>query len=1060
MKITELQIERFGVWNDLHLRFDDASLSVIYGPNEAGKTTLLRFIRGVLYGFKHDAVGPTGIEPARVRGPWKGILGIEQYGEHYQIHRVSQPHSRGFITIQGNHSERTHEELLREWLCGLDETLFEHIYAIGLHELHLLTTLQDEEVAQQLFGTSLGPEGRQLLAVGERLRAVQGQLCDGESGQGTLLKAWEQFAQLDAELQRIGDCRQQYTDLAARREHLDRKIENMKGRQVGLKEQERGHRFLELVWKPWNKVYELEEELADIPDVDGFPENGLVQLRQIEQELQTARSNRRRLREELDELRNELGECKTDDTIRTHVFTVRTLCMLRPWIAETETQLTEDRGQLASVESRLRELQAAGDQRRQPWEQPVDVSDNARWKLSEAADRYRTAVSRWKRAKRRYRHLAAACQQRMQESAEELRQARIESLDDALAAAYQHRSDLHELSAFRQQERDLNQHVARLRRQLDQLEETLELPGWITPVLATFGVTGLLLVVGGIVVGVLASALVGAVYALAGFTCLGIMGGLKKSVRGQFDDSLEELTDELQLHEMQLRETRQQMSRKLQQIRRACGVESSATSIQHSAGDVTKDPELLDEEIAALTALLEARIERLEDLLTGDREIQRRRRQLSSMRQSFPPKQKSVVLARQQWCAALREAGLPETVRVNEALDVWRRLANFGELQQRYDALSAEIERRSRPLRHFHQTVETLRQELSPHATGASLLQLLDDWELRLVEFDEHTTRRRELIRELRQRQRAIRRCQRTYEKLKWKQSALLIAGGAESVEDFEQRHYWAELKQELTEELDAARRELAEVGQTEPHLALVEDDLLAFNAQKNADCLEVLNQELADLDRDLQAALVELGEVGGELERLRSDERPSQLLFEREQAAYRLKQEAEKLLAVQWTARLLGDVRQQFQREEQPEVLASASRFLERLTEGRHRHIWAPLGEQRLCVDDERGNSFHVEQLSNGAREQLFLAVRLALVEHFTARGVKLPLVLDDVIVNFDRQRTDSALGVLTDFAARGQQIVLLTCHSHIADELQHRGIMPIRLPAHDLTQQERQAG
>ena len=47
MKITSLRIERFGVWEDLNLPKISRGLNVFFGPNEAGKTTLMQFIRPV-----------------------------------------------------------------------------------------------------------------------------------------------------------------------------------------------------------------------------------------------------------------------------------------------------------------------------------------------------------------------------------------------------------------------------------------------------------------------------------------------------------------------------------------------------------------------------------------------------------------------------------------------------------------------------------------------------------------------------------------------------------------------------------------------------------------------------------------------------------------------------------------------------------------------------------------------------------------------------------------------------------------------------------------------------
>ena len=52
MRIRELDIESFGVFRDRQMRFDPG-LQIIYGPNEAGKTTLLQLIRQLLFGFPH-----------------------------------------------------------------------------------------------------------------------------------------------------------------------------------------------------------------------------------------------------------------------------------------------------------------------------------------------------------------------------------------------------------------------------------------------------------------------------------------------------------------------------------------------------------------------------------------------------------------------------------------------------------------------------------------------------------------------------------------------------------------------------------------------------------------------------------------------------------------------------------------------------------------------------------------------------------------------------------------------------------------------------------------------
>jgi hypothetical protein len=125
--------------------------------------------------------------------------------------------------------------------------------------------------------------------------------------------------------------------------------------------------------------------------------------------------------------------------------------------------------------------------------------------------------------------------------------------------------------------------------------------------------------------------------------------------------------------------------------------------------------------------------------------------------------------------------------------------------------------------------------------------------------------------------------------------------------------------------------------------------------------------------------------------------------------------------------------IRTTYEQHRQPETLQEASGYLDRLTQGRYRRVWTPLGEHALRVDDAEGHSLPVEVLSRGTREQLFLSLRLALVSSYARRGAPLPLVLDDVLVNFDSERAKAAAGVLRDFAATGHQLLVLTCHEHI---------------------------
>jgi hypothetical protein len=117
--------------------------------------------------------------------------------------------------------------------------------------------------------------------------------------------------------------------------------------------------------------------------------------------------------------------------------------------------------------------------------------------------------------------------------------------------------------------------------------------------------------------------------------------------------------------------------------------------------------------------------------------------------------------------------------------------------------------------------------------------------------------------------------------------------------------------------------------------------------------------------------------------------------------------------------------------------VLRDASHWLARLTDGRHTAITTTIDEARLEVHDRDGSVWKPERLSRGTREQVFLALRLALVRDLQRHGVPLPLVMDDALVNFDDERARAAARVLVEFVSDHpgeRQMLVFTCHAHVA--------------------------
>lgn len=138
MKLLSLHIEGFGKFHNQDISFTDG-LNVVYGKNEAGKSTLHTFIRGMLFGIergrgrasKNDTY--TKYEPWTGGGAYEGLLRLESEGQVFRIERRFQKGNKSLSIINetlGREEEAT-AALWDRLRCGLSETAYDNTISIG-----------------------------------------------------------------------------------------------------------------------------------------------------------------------------------------------------------------------------------------------------------------------------------------------------------------------------------------------------------------------------------------------------------------------------------------------------------------------------------------------------------------------------------------------------------------------------------------------------------------------------------------------------------------------------------------------------------------------------------------------------------------------------------------------------------------------------------------------------------------------------------------------------------------------------------------------------------------
>ena len=194
------------------------------------------------------------------------------------------------------------------------------------------------------------------------------------------------------------------------------------------------------------------------------------------------------------------------------------------------------------------------------------------------------------------------------------------------------------------------------------------------------------------------------------------------------------------------------------------------------------------------------------------------------------------------------------------------------------------------------------------------------------------------------------------------------------------------------------------------------------------------MQERVQYIDAQLRDRFEKRGQLAEQLKAASEDRRMGEKQIELRTLRKELDEAVGRWRILATAGRVLDSIKDVYESERQPETLQEASGYLQRMTEGRYIRVWTPLGREELLVDDASGNPLPVEALSRGTREQLFLSLRLALVSSYGRRGAPLPLILDDVLVNFDAHRAKAAAEVLRDFAKAGHQVLVFTCHDHIA--------------------------
>ena len=459
--------------------------------------------------------------------------------------------------------------------------------------------------------------------------------------------------------------------------------------------------------------------------------------------------------------------------------------------------------------------------------------------------------------------------------------------------------------------------------------------------------------------------------------------------------------------------------------------------------------------IMVVADILVDQFELVRRLIAQKNDVVRRLQQQEQNVQATVQKQQSaaemLAAAQAQWQSWLLQRGLHDRFTPDATIEFLARVESARTSRTEVRRMRARVAAIEQDIDEFREQVTPLAAahdiSLAPHDThqlaaiADELIRKLNHVQVRFSDR-EQAKRQKELDQaQLDQRIRRLRNLEKEH-------AALLGAGGTDDAEEFRRRvrqqgERWA-LERKRDNYLYSLRR-----------LSGSNDRFDAFKAALAATDRHCLDQEareiaaeITDVEHRENRLREERGENNNALAQLTSEE-SSGLRIHHNILLEQLHEAAREWSRLTLAETLLDRTRRKFERERQPSVIRHAKDIFFHVTDHRYTGLYAPIGEQTITVTDANGNSKLPSELSRGTREQLYLALRFGLILEFGEHAERLPVIVDEVLVNFDPQRASLASEALAKLAVTNQ-VLVFTCHRTVAEMFAANGAQWLDISRH----------
>ncbi len=415
-----------------------------------------------------------------------------------------------------------------------------------------------------------------------------------------------------------------------------------------------------------------------------------------------------------------------------------------------------------------------------------------------------------------------------------------------------------------------------------------------------------------------------------------------------------------------------------------------------------------------------------------------------------PQLEEAAASARTAWRAQCRLLALPADASTEIGLALLDRRDDLIRKYDEWRALRGVIVEKRQAIGRYEASVNTLADELGlPHAVVE--VRESDLWAA-LERARDLQTCQAQAAADLEQERERLTQAQQRLAEAERKVADAVASSGSPDADALQTLLVGLKSRQVMDSEIGRLREALHVPARGDPLDAFIErvraEPADSLTAERDA-----LDQEIPVLEGRRDHAVQRLAMAEDEKARL---ERSGAEAAEHLQAAFgqavAIRHDASRCLRLQLATHFLRQQIEQFRRQNQAPLLARAGELFGAITRGSFSGLGTAYAadDTPVLVGLRGAEGVGVDGMSEGTRDQLYLALRLAAIERHQEHHEPMPLILDDLLVTFDDQRTGAILPILSDLG-RKAQVLLFTHHRHLV-ELARTALPTDALQIHEL--------